>query len=95
MIERWLEALADTPGLTSVSPEDARRVHVEESLAALGVVRQFEGPIIDVGSGGGAPGIPLAASLPERGGGYDARPGRVNGPWVYLNHGIPVIPAGP
>ena len=30
------------------------------------VVREFEGPIVDVGSGGGVPGIPLAVSLPER-----------------------------
>ena len=66
MIERWLEALLDTPGLTSVSREDARRVHVDESLAALDVVGRFEGPIVDVGSGGGAPGIPLAVALPER-----------------------------
>ena len=66
MIERWLEALLDTPGLTSVSHEDARRVHVEESLAALDVVRRFEGSIVDVGSGGGAPGIPLAITLPDR-----------------------------
>jgi 16S rRNA (guanine527-N7)-methyltransferase len=66
VIERWLAALLETPGLTSVSPEDAKRVHVEECLAALDVVRGFEGPIVDVGSGGGAPGIPLAFSLPDR-----------------------------
>ena len=66
MIERWLEELLETPGLTSVAREDAQRVHVGESLAALEVVRQFEGPIVDVGSGGGAPGIPLADALTER-----------------------------
>jgi 16S rRNA (guanine527-N7)-methyltransferase len=41
-------------------------VHVGESLSALDVVSRFEGPIVDVGSGGGAPGLPLAAALPER-----------------------------
>jgi 16S rRNA (guanine527-N7)-methyltransferase len=30
------------------------------------LVRWFEGPIVDVGSGGGAPGIPLAYTLPDR-----------------------------
>ena len=66
MIERWLEELVATPGLTAVSGEEARRVHVDESLAALDVVSSFEGPIVDVGSGGGAPGIPLAVALPDR-----------------------------
>ena len=66
MIDRWLEALIATPGLTSLSGDDARRVHVDESLAAVEVLRRFEGPILDVGSGGGSPGIPLATALPER-----------------------------
>jgi 16S rRNA (guanine527-N7)-methyltransferase len=66
-LERWLDALLATPGLTSIRDlAEARRVHVDESLAALAVVRRFEGPIVDVGSGGGAPGIPLAAALPDR-----------------------------
>ena len=59
--------LVATPGLTSIRDlDEARRVHVDESLAALGVLRRFDGPIVDVGSGGGAPGIPLAVALPER-----------------------------
>jgi 16S rRNA (guanine527-N7)-methyltransferase len=66
VIDRWLADLAATPGLTAVSGEEARRVHVHESLAALEVLRRYEGPIVDVGSGGGAPGIPLAHALPER-----------------------------
>ena len=66
MIERWLEAAVSTPGLTSLHGDEARRVLVEDSLRALEVVRGFEGPIVDVGSGGGAPGIPLAVALPER-----------------------------
>jgi 16S rRNA (guanine527-N7)-methyltransferase len=66
VIERWLEELVATPGLTSVSGDEARRVHLDESLAALETVQRFGGPIVDVGSGGGAPGIPLANALPER-----------------------------
>jgi len=66
ILERWLESLVSTPGLTSLAGEEARRVHLEESLAAVGAVHEFEGPIVDVGSGGGAPGIPLAVQFPHR-----------------------------
>ena len=66
ILERWLESLVSTPGLTSLAGEEARRVHLEESLAAVDAVHEFEGPIIDVGSGGGAPGIPLAVQCPDR-----------------------------
>ena len=41
-------------------------MHVEDSLAAAELVRSFRGPIVDVGSGGGAPGLPLAAVFPDR-----------------------------
>ncbi|HEX4930519.1 MAG TPA: RsmG family class I SAM-dependent methyltransferase [Gaiellaceae bacterium] len=47
-------------------PAEARRVLLDDALAGLELVRGFDGPIVDVGSGGGTPGIPLAASLPER-----------------------------
>jgi 16S rRNA (guanine527-N7)-methyltransferase len=52
--------------LTSLRGDEARRVLVEDSLRAVDVVRGFDGPIVDVGSGGGAPGVPLAVELPER-----------------------------
>jgi 16S rRNA (guanine527-N7)-methyltransferase len=35
-------------------------------LRGAELVATFDGPIADVGSGGGAPGIPLAYALPER-----------------------------
>jgi 16S rRNA (guanine527-N7)-methyltransferase len=41
-------------------------VLLEDSLRALDRVRANDGPVVDVGSGGGAPGLPLAYALPER-----------------------------
>lgn len=66
-MERWLERLLETPGLTAIRDRDeARRVHLDESLAAVSLVERFPGSVVDVGAGGGAPGIPIAATLPER-----------------------------
>ena len=60
-------AVLETPGLTSIKDlAEARRMLLEDSLRAVELVRGFDGPIVDVGSGGGAPGIPLAAAFPDR-----------------------------
>jgi 16S rRNA (guanine527-N7)-methyltransferase len=67
VLDAWLDEVLATPGLTSLEdPADARRVLLEDSLRGTEVVRELEGPIVDVGSGGGAPGIPLAAAFPDR-----------------------------
>jgi 16S rRNA (guanine527-N7)-methyltransferase len=39
---------------------------LDDALRGVELVQRFEGPIVDVGSGGGTPGIPLAVSLPDR-----------------------------
>jgi 16S rRNA (guanine527-N7)-methyltransferase len=39
---------------------------LEDALRAVELVRAFDGPAVDLGSGGGSPGIPLAHALPER-----------------------------
>ena len=66
-LDAWLSALLATPGLTAIRDlEEARRVFVDDSLRAVEVISEFEGPIVDVGSGGGAPGIPIAVALPGR-----------------------------
>jgi 16S rRNA (guanine527-N7)-methyltransferase len=53
--------------LTALDDRDrAREMLLDDALRALPIVEQYDGPLIDVGSGGGSPGIPLAAALPER-----------------------------
>ncbi len=67
MATDWLRAVLETPGLTSLSDlQEAQRVLVEDSLRAVALLEGLGDPIVDVGSGGGAPGIPLALALPDR-----------------------------
>ena len=67
MLDRWLQAVVATPGLTAIrDPGEARRVLLDDALRGVEVVSRHDGPVVDVGSGGGTPGIPLAASLPDR-----------------------------
>src|SRR4051794_15480666 len=66
-LERWIDGLLAIPGLTALRDREAiRRELVDDSLRALELVRALPGSIVDVGSGGGAPGIPLALALPDR-----------------------------
>lgn len=63
----WLRAVVEAPGLTALRDEaEARRVLVGDSLRAVTLLARLGDPIVDVGSGGGAPGIPLALELPDR-----------------------------
>jgi 16S rRNA (guanine527-N7)-methyltransferase len=67
VLDRWLEAVIATPGLTALTdPAEARRMLLEDALRGVPLVEGFAGPLVDVGSGGGTPGIPLAAALPDR-----------------------------
>jgi 16S rRNA (guanine527-N7)-methyltransferase len=66
-LERWLDAVLAAPGLTAIEDRDeAWAMLVEDALRGAEVVAAFDGPIVDVGSGNGSPGIPIAAMLPER-----------------------------
>lgn len=63
--DAWLAAVLATPGLTALrDPCRAQEVLLDDALRALPLLERHEGPLIDVGSGGGSPGIPLAAALP-------------------------------
>jgi 16S rRNA (guanine527-N7)-methyltransferase len=44
-------------------PEEVRRLHLEAAISAAPLLEH--GPVVDVGSGGGSPGLPLAAARPE------------------------------
>ena len=66
-LERWLGGVLATPGLTGLDdPAEARRVLLDDALRAAPLVGETPGPVVDIGSGGGSPGIPLAVALPDR-----------------------------
>jgi len=67
VLERWLEEVVTAPGATALDdPEAARRVLLDDALRAVPLLEANGGPIVDVGSGGGSPGLPLAVALPGR-----------------------------
>ena len=59
--------MLETPGLTALGDLcRARDMLLDDALRALPLLERYDGAVVDVGSGGGSPGIPLAAALPER-----------------------------
>jgi 16S rRNA (guanine527-N7)-methyltransferase len=69
LLERYLDLLYGEPNrlnLTRVRREDAWTRHVQESLDLIPVRTWTRGErVIDLGSGAGFPGIPLAIALPQ------------------------------
>jgi 16S rRNA (guanine527-N7)-methyltransferase len=66
-LERWLEEVLATPGLTGLTDlAEARRVLLDDALRAAPLVESTAGDVVDVGSGGGSPGLPLASAVTGR-----------------------------
>jgi 16S rRNA (guanine527-N7)-methyltransferase len=64
LLRRYCELIGASPvSLTSVPPDDVWARHVEDALTALAVIGDPPAALVDVGSGGGSPGIPLAVEL--------------------------------
>jgi len=66
-LERFCDLVTDAPvRLTAVPRAEAYERHVADALAGLPLVDGTAGPIVDVGSGTGVPGLVLALVRPAR-----------------------------
>ena len=66
-LERFCDLVTDAPvRLTAVPRAEAYERHVADALAGLPLVDGTDGPIVDVGSGTGVPGLVLALVRPAR-----------------------------
>jgi len=66
-LERFCDLVTDAPvRLTAVPRDQAYERHVADALAGLPLVDATDGPIVDVGSGTGVPGLVLALARPDR-----------------------------
>jgi len=63
-LDAWLAAVVATPGMTSLGLDAAGPMLVDDALRAAPLLADVTGEIVDVGSGNGSPGIPLALALP-------------------------------
>ncbi|HEY4346082.1 MAG TPA: RsmG family class I SAM-dependent methyltransferase [Gaiellaceae bacterium] len=64
-LEAWIQAVVEAPGLTALDLPAAREILLADALRGVPLLAGLEGPLVDVGSGNGSPGIPVAATLPR------------------------------
>lgn len=67
-LQRLVRLMADAPvRVTAVAPDEGYARHVEDALTGVALIEAAPpGPLVDVGSGGGVPGLVLAVLLPAR-----------------------------
>ena len=70
LLRQYAELLATYDAANVIGSKDMRNIildHVTDSLSCLSTLGDVQGKLIDVGAGGGLPGIPLAVAQPVLG----------------------------